>query len=176
MDMCTQFELIQFIVLRNFISSLIPIVIEKDNAVRFASQRRMTTNEKVLTLIRSMFEWISYVISNKSILYLNVSYCWFRQSLHYGCCNVSLQVKNTNVLTWLPWFYHMYSLKERHRTIVIHLHRSQENILTFAIFTFARLYYLLIWAQNSYITFSKCKRNIKNFLIDSLYKSYKRDN
>jgi hypothetical protein len=74
MDMCTEFQLIHFMVLRNFISSLMPIVIKQDNAVRIASQRRMITNSEVLTLINSIFERNSYYISNKFILFLNVSY------------------------------------------------------------------------------------------------------
>jgi hypothetical protein len=39
MDMSIQFELSSFCVLRIFICSLIPIVIEMDNAARFAFQR-----------------------------------------------------------------------------------------------------------------------------------------
>jgi hypothetical protein len=56
MEMCTHFELIYFIVLRIFIISVMANVIEKDNAVRFASQRRMITNSEFLTLKKSMFE------------------------------------------------------------------------------------------------------------------------
>jgi hypothetical protein len=41
MVMCTHFELLSFIVLRKIISSLMLIVIEMDNAVRFDSQRKM---------------------------------------------------------------------------------------------------------------------------------------